>query len=613
MAKTNNNDFAAKLKRRKIRKLIIILIVLAAIVGAGFFAVKKIQSKKATNAVSEVNFSQVTRGDIDVAITGSGTVEPNNRYEIIPMVNGEIVKCDYEVGDYVEKGTVIYDFDTEDADLTLAQAKSKFERSTLSYSETKRKTEKLTVTAPCSGVISDINVKAGESVSVNQQLATITNTSKLKVTLPFNENQMSKIGVGSAATLTSSEHMSSVTGKVSHVSSLPSAQTDGTVGYNVEIEFTNPGAFSNATILGGEVNGQISAGSGTVEYSETKTVSFDMAGDIASLAYRNGDYIKEGTVMATLSSKDLNAELTNAEKEYNEAKLSLEQQEKSMDDYHITAPISGTVLTKTSKAGDTIDKTNASVTMMVIADVSKLKFTLSIDELDIDKIKVGQEVDITADALEGQEFKGQITEISMEGTATNGVTTYAATVTIDSPGSLKPSMNVDATVLVQSAKNVLRVPTTDIKTAMGKHYVFLKDENAQPVETGKNAKKSKSDIREELKEEIKTGKVQSENGAAESAEDKKSGVPTAPAGFKTVEIQIGIQSDDFTEVVSGLNEGDQIYQQAVASSGNSMMAMMMGQDMGGGQGGGGDMGGGPGGGGAQGGGGGAAGGGGGPR
>ncbi len=585
MAKSAENDFAKKVKRRKIKKIIIILVVLVLIGGGIGFCVYRSKTAQLAANNTPVNLSSVTIGDIEVTITGSGTIEPNNRYEIIPMVNGEITSCNYEVGDYVEKGAVINDFDTEDADLSLEQAESQFERSTISYQDTLKKQEDLTVTAPASGVISGIDVKVGEAVTAGQQLATITDTANMKVTLPFNEAQIYYIGVGFTAVLTSSEHQSSIAGRVSHIDSRPSAQSDGTVGYNVEIEFTNPGAFSDTTVLGGEINGQISAGSGTAQYASVKTVSFDMAGDIATLGYQNGDYVNAGAVMATLSSDDLSSEIATAEKQYNEAKLSLEQQQKSMEDYHITAPISGTVITKNSKTGDTIDRTNSSVTMMVIADVSKLKFTLAIDELDIDKIQVGQEVEVTADALEDQTFTGYISEISMEGTAENGVTTYDATVTIDSPGDLKPSMNVDATVKVQSAQNVLRVPTSDITTALGKSYVFVKDDS-QPADGDSGNDSDAQQPNDAPDAQQPDGTQAMPDGSADGSSPERDNVPQAPEGFKTVEIQVGIQSEDYTEVLSGLNEGDQIYQQQVETSDDSMFGMMMGGGMSGGMGGG---------------------------
>ena len=72
-------------------------------------------------------------------------------------------------------------------------------------------------------------------------------------------------------------------------------------------------------------------------------------------------------------------------------------------------------------------------------------------------------------------------------------------------------------------------------------------------------------------------------------------LPQAPDGFETVTVYVGVMGTDYTEILSGLSEGDEIYKQTTTTSSSDRMGMMMGGGMGGGPGGGG-MGGGPGGG-----------------
>lgn len=300
----------------------------------------------------------------------------------------------------------------------------------------------------------------------------------------------------------------------------------------------------------------------------------------------------------------------------------MEQTEKSLEDYKITSPINGTVITKNSKAGDTIDKTNSATTMMVVADVSRLKFELAIDELDVEKVTEGQEVMITCDALPGEEFTGIITNVSVEGTATNGVTTYTAEVEIPEPGNLRPSMNVDASIIVESASDVLMIPTADITTMGDRSFVFVKGKAA----TNENKKASKDndkmqrdgapdDMNPEEGMNPPEGMTPPEGDMPEQGDmpdgenmsrgggkDKGSMMPQAPDGYTTVEIQVGIASEDYTEVISGLSEGQEIYSKQTSSSSSDSMMPNMGGGMGGGMSMGGGMGGGPGGGGGMGGG-----------
>jgi len=332
---------------------------------------------------------------------------------------------------------------------------------------------------------------------------------------------------------------------------------------------------SEGDSFGGSVNGIVSPGAGTAQYKEQGQVNSSIAGTVASINYKEGDYVSKDEVLVRLTSDSVDNSLEKSKIDYDDAKLNLENQENQIEDYSLTSPISGTVLVKNSKAGDTIDKTNASVTMMIIGDVSKLKFTLSIDELDVAKVSVGQQVNITADAVAGKTFIGEITNIAMEGTATNGVTTYEAEVTIFDPQELKPSMNVDAVVVVESVENVLRVPSSEIVTSMGRSYVYVKDDGS-------------------VKQEQKGNKIPQEERPQGDMQERPAKAPEAPEGFVTVEVKIGVRGDDYTEIISGLSEGQQIYQKQVSSSGGSNMNFGMGGGMSGGMGGGmpGSMGGG---------------------
>jgi len=595
-----NKGIPGKKKKIIIRIIVITLIVAVAAV-LGFKFLKKDDNKDQKAAVQT---SRVTRGDVELTISGSGTVEPNERYEIIPLVNGEIISCPYEVGDYVNEGDVVYTFDKTDAELSLRKQQNSMESSTMSYNKTKDEAKKLTVKAKGTGTIRDITVKKGEKVKANQQIATIVNDKIMEVELPFNAEQLKSIAVGDMATISSSALMSTMNGTVTHIDSAPTAHETGAAMYNVTVEFENPGGITKDAMLGGAVNGQISGGSGKAQYTYEGTVTTEIEGTVESINFKNGDYINNGDTVVRLSSSELSNTLRNNEITYENAKLAMEDQMNKLDDYSVTSPISGTVITKNSKAGDTIDRTNSSVTMMVIADISKLKFTLPIDELDVSKVSVGQEVKITSDAVEGKEFIGYITEMAMEGSSSNGVTTYEAKVTIDNPGELKPSMNVDAVIVVESAQNVLRVNTSDIKTARGKSYVFVKakdgseDKNKAFDKNGNMPDMNNMPSREnfdpekmkQYREAMQGGEKKAENTAKPVGEnpsgEKTSGngmpgqgmpqgggqrqmMPQAPEGFTTVEIEIGVQGDEFTEVKSGLNEFDEIYRQETSSGGNN--------------------------------------------
>ncbi len=568
----------------------------------------------------------VMRGDVNVTITGSAAVEPYERYEIISKVNGDITYCPFEVGDEIKKDDILYMFDSSDSDLTVERQKISMQQSENNYQDALKERDKLYLSAKNDGIISDFSIKVGQEIKNGTKVATVTDTESFDVELPFTAAQVALINVGDAATVTSSKHMSSVSGVVTHKSSAAYAGSDGTTLYTVTITFDNPGAFYDGMMVGGSAAGQISPGSGVVSGMASGTISAETEGTVTNIYYKNGDYVKKGTVIATLRSDDVTDKIADSTLSYKSAQLSMQQTEKDLENYSIKSPINGTVITKNAKAGDTIDRTTSSEAMMVVADISKLKFELAIDELDVSKVHEGQSVSITCDAIPNEYFEGIITNVSVEGTAQNGVTTYQAEVEIPNPGNLRPSMNIDAEIIIESAENVLIVPTEDVKTVGGRSYVFVKKEdydekinnienaeidNELPVLTGEDEPPSEGDMPEfeygekpegipdfksgerpegmpdfkndEMPEGIPEQKNNNQRlGQANKTRDL---TPEAPDGYVAVEVITGVSSEDYTEIKKGLEEGQQIYKMTQSSSQSGFMQGGMGGGMPGGMGG----------------------------
>ena len=179
-------------------------------------------------------------------------------------------------------------------------------------------------------------------------------------------------------------------------------------------------------------------------------------------------------------------------------------------------------------------------------------------------------VEITADAVEGETFTGTVTNVSLEGSYSNGVTNYPVTVTLEETGDLLPGMNVDATIILDSAQDALCIPAGAL---MRGNRVYVK----------KDPSSSQTDQTE---------------GTEDGSEEAARGQSGVPDGFEAVQVETGIINDDYVQILSGLSEGDEVYVDPDSGSGTSMDMMMMGPGgmgggMGGGPGGGGGMGGGP--------------------
>ena len=231
-----------------------------------------------------------------------------------------------------------------------------------------------------------------------------------------------------------------------------------------------------------------------------------------------------------------------------QSQLSYQNTVQQLDDYTITAPIDGTVITKNTKVGDTLDATNGQTTLAVIYDLSYLTFDMSLDELDINQVEVGQTVEVTCDSLEDMgTIEGVVTKVSVAGTTSNGVTTYPVTVQIDNPpDGLLPGMNVDAVIVVDEATDAVAVPVSAVQRG---NIVYVKDESATNTD----------------------GTMV--NGTL------------LPDGWRAVEVETGLSDENYIEITSGIAEGDIVYvpETVRESSGEEgEMGMMPGGDMGGG-------------------------------
>ena len=392
----------------------------------------------------------------------------------------------------------------------------------------------------------------------NTDLAELYNDQTMKLKVAFLAGEAAAIPVGSQAVVTLTDTEEQLTGVVTAVSNMDEVLDGGRIVRYVTMEVENPGGLTtshSATVTIGEF---VCCSEGTFEAMTDTTMKASVTGngslEVEELLVHEGDYVTSGTPLFRIKSKDVEDILDScqdavdqAQEKIESAQSNADNKQETYDNYTITAPISGQVITKNVKAGDKIDRSSSSSTstLAVIYDLSEVTFEMSVDELDVGRVKVGQTVNITADAIEGKTFTGKVTNISLESSQSNGVTNYPVTVTLDEVGDLLPGMNVDGTIILDQVDNALMIP---VDSLMRGNRVYVKDDS-----------------------------VTEQQG-------------NVPAGFKVVDVETGISNDDYVQITSGLSEGDEVYVDSASSNTSTDMFQMGG--MGGPDGG---MGGGPGG------------------
>ncbi len=520
---------AETLKKIKVKRIIAMLIVVA----LGIFVWRACFAGGGQDGAAANSYltAQVDRGDIVSTLSGSGTLEPADSYTVTTLTSGEILSANFEEGDTVEKDQMLYEVDSSDAassleraELTLSQAQRSYERALESQAD-------LDVKSTVSGTVEELLVETGDDVTAGQELARVRDQNTMKLEIPFLAEDAQQISVGQAASVTLGSTFETLSGTVTAVSGANQVLTGNRIVRTVTIELQNPGAITDGTTATAQVGELSCAGSGTLQAKGSATITAPASGTVTGFYVSEGSRVSRDQALLHIDSDTVTDQVDSAYRTLRDAEIALENQNDTLEEYTITSPISGTVVDKAYKAGDTLE---AGKTLCTIYDLSYLSVTLYIDELDISKLQVGQEVSITADAVEGETFAGTVTNISIMGTTTGGTTTYPVTVRIDDTGDLLPGMNVDCTITTASVTDVLRIPAGAV--SRGNRVLVYGEDNG--------------------------------------------GDETIPEGYGWREITIGESDGDYVEVLSGLSEGDQITYQPAAPT-DSFYDMMMGGGMGG--------------------------------
>lgn len=527
------SDITAKKKKNKRRRKWIIIGVIVAVIVIAFLMLRSAAIRQANEMMASAYITDtVQRRDIAVVLTGTGTLEPADSYSVTSLVTGEILSADFEEGDMVKKDELLYRIDPSDLEYAIERGQLALDNARLNYSNVTDSISDLSVRSPAAGIITAVNVDPGDNVVVGQTLAQVRDSSSVKIRLPFVASEAANMYVGQSATVTLYSSFEQLSGTVTKISGADEATAGQMIVRYVTIELENPGGISNTSVASATVGGAACVDSGTFEYISESFILAETSGKVANVYIDEGSTVYENEVVITLESSGLTSQAGTSRNTIRDAELALENQMDQLENYNITSPISGTIVQKDYKEGDKIN-TNSGLgqPLCVIFDLSYLTMTLNVDELDIARVRVGQTVNVTAEALEGREYEGVVTKVNINGTTSGGVTTYPVTIRVDKTDELYPGMHVDVEIEVERRENVLSVPIG----AVERGNIILSDK-------------------------------------AESTENVGFGVP---AGFGYTGVELGVSDDDYIEITGGLSEGDNIAYAAFQAS-SIMEQMMMG-------------------------------------
>ncbi|HOT35608.1 MAG TPA: efflux RND transporter periplasmic adaptor subunit [Candidatus Latescibacteria bacterium] len=288
------------------------------------------------------------------------------------------------------------------------------------------------------------------------------------------------------------------------------------------------------------------------------------------------------------------------------AETDLETKTERMIETIVRAPSTGTILKKNVEKGQiiaSVGQVNAGTTLMTMADLSSVQVRAMVDETDVGKLRPGLPVTVTVDAFPGRNFTGEIQKIEPQSVEEQNVTFFPMIVQIpNSEGLLRPGMNASVDVQIMKKTGVPSLPNDAIKTLQNAGVVgmFL-GLNPDSVNAFVDANKAKFMDHDSTRRgpgrrggpgpgmanapSESSARGARPSGATARARPSRGGsmhfssrdIPQGPAPgvmaagsvgvvfvpdsatTKVVLVKTGIQNWEYTEITSGLKEGDTVY------------------------------------------------------
>ena len=532
-----------KTRRKLPIKRIVALVVAAAVVVGGAFGIKILFFQGETRiALTETT----TYGSLSTVIEGTGTTMPADSVTYTTASTTEITGVYVSAGDTVAAGDLLYTQDDSELDEEIEGYQDELTelQNTLSdagdqLSELNQRLADLTVTAPFYGRITDVTARAGDSVGSGTKLATLVDDSKMTLTQYFSYAYEDQVYVGMKAGVSIASLMTTLDGTVTEIKKVDRVTAEGTRCFAVTVAVDNLGALTEGMtgagyLLTGSGEKLYPAVEGTLEYYASEDITAPESGKLTAVNVDDYETVTAGATLFVIDGSDLEDQVETTQRSITQTQEKISEAEEKRADYQVTAEMDGKIIMVGVQEGES--PRQAGQTAVTLYNLDAMTITANIDELDIDNITMGMEVDITQSGAESDtHYTGTVTAISYEATNTNGVAYFPITITIPSEGALSAGVNVSYTITVGDESEGVLAPIAALQSTTEGTCLFVKADTKP-----------------------------------DNAVDLEEGV--VPDGFYAVPVETGVSNSQYVRILSGVEEGVEVftrYQQAAPSGGDT--------------------------------------------
>lgn len=446
-----------KKKKRKRTRTMIILGAVAVVAAVGIFLlVTNLGKDESTTSVLNYRVTSVSSGEISSTISGSGTLSALEAESVTAAAESTITSVNFQPGDKISAGDVVMTLTSDELESQLESLQDDLSSTRSSLASARQYLTNLNVTATKSGIIKSVLVGVGDVVDDMEYLCRIATDGKMKVVIPTVDGMK----LYDAVTVQIGDETQE--GFVTAIS-----------GGNATVVFTDDyyPVGTSATVLNSD---GATLGTGTLNVNEYVDVTA-ASGQIATVLAKENTKVSKGSTVFTLAQGAPTATYTALKD--TETDL-LDQIADIEDQLTIKAEYDCELTSLSVAAGDTV---SAGTALCTLTGTSGYTLALSIDELDIASVKLGQNATITLDALDG-EFTGTVTNISYSGSGSY-VTSYTATITTEPIDGAYPGMSASVEVITETSGETMIVSVSAVQYEGDTAYVLLAGDDSQIGDT----------------------------------------------------------------------------------------------------------------------------------
>ena len=526
-------------KKKKVVKTVAVAAVVAAVLGAGGYGFYNFLSS--SDEVSEIYSQPAYIGSIQSKVSGSGTAMAKENAAITLSQGGTVQEVYVTAGDIVTAGQPLYSIFSQAAQDEVDSAQKKVDDLTQELADLYEDMNNLTIRAPFAGKLQNVEkFEIEEQVGAGSTIATLVNDRQLKLSLYFSYAYEDEIQIGQKVSVSVPSVMQSFEGKVEDIHKVSYISPEGGVHFEVVVVFDNPGTLTagmdaSASMTASDSSPIYPYENAKIEFYETRTITAKAAGPVEGMGnLLNHSNVEQGEVLLYLGSSTLDDDIRKKQSELDDANLRLEEAIEDLGNFNAVAPIDGTVTSCTLSEGAEVKSGD---TVVIIANNTTMVVTIRVDNTNISFIKPGSFVDLD---WNGMMYQGEVTSIDMAGAQIgSGMTNYPVTLSVDNyDGSLMDGAWLTYSFVTSESDQCILIPTSAVK------YVSDMEGNRQAVVFVRR------DTRPEDVPEL---------DLPEPKEGEQRRYPTEEDGFYPVLVETGISDPQNVEILSGVQDGDEVF------------------------------------------------------